>query len=61
LDVNILSCCSVSYFVGVERFCVGSFCLKETEVEALIDTGTSFTLLPKGVYDKVVEEVIFLE
>ncbi|KAK2375698.1 aspartic proteinase protein [Trifolium repens] len=46
----------VSYFVGVERFCVGSFCLKETEVEALIDTGTSFTLLPKGVYDKVVVE-----
>lgn len=46
----------LNYFVGVERFCVGSFCYKETEFKAFIDTGTSFTYLPKGVYETVVAE-----
>ncbi|CAL5189366.1 unnamed protein product [Lathyrus oleraceus] len=46
----------IAYVVGVESFCVANFCLKETGFEALIDTGTSFTYLPKGVYEKVAAE-----
>ncbi|KAF7816933.1 aspartic proteinase-like protein 1 [Senna tora] len=46
----------VAYFVGVESFCVGSSCLKKTEHQALIDTGTSFTYLPNEVYNLVVSE-----
>lgn len=44
--------------VGVESFCVGSLCLKETRFQALIDSGSSFTFLPNEVYQKVVTEVI---
>lgn len=44
------------YAVGVESFCVGSFCLKQTEFQALIDSGASFTYLPDEVYKKVVAE-----
>lgn len=54
----ILNCCSTGYFVGVERFCVGSFCFTETGFQTQIDSGTSFTYLPNGVYKKVVAEVI---
>ncbi|KAK7301269.1 hypothetical protein RJT34_12130 [Clitoria ternatea] len=46
----------LGYIVGVESFCVGSLCLKESRFEALIDSGTSFTFLPKNVYHKVVTE-----
>ncbi|TKY56232.1 Aspartic proteinase protein 1 [Spatholobus suberectus] len=45
-----------TYIVGVESFCVGSLCLKETRFEALIDSGASFTFLPNEVYQKVVTE-----
>ncbi|XP_028771909.1 aspartic proteinase-like protein 1 [Neltuma alba] len=46
----------VAYVVGVESFCIGSSCLKETGFQALIDTGTSFTYLPDEVYKLVVSE-----
>ncbi|KAL2317734.1 hypothetical protein Fmac_031610 [Flemingia macrophylla] len=45
-----------TYEVDVESFCVGSLCLKETRISALIDSGTSFTYLPSNVYQKVVTE-----
>ncbi|KHN04699.1 Aspartic proteinase-like protein 1 [Glycine soja] len=45
-----------AYIVGVESFCVGSLCLKETRFQALIDSGSSFTFLPNEVYQKVVIE-----
>ncbi|XP_061374033.1 aspartic proteinase-like protein 1 [Gastrolobium bilobum] len=46
----------VNYIVGVESFCIGSFCPKETGFEALIDSGSSFTYLPDEVYKNVVAE-----
>ncbi|KAK7385272.1 hypothetical protein VNO78_30986 [Psophocarpus tetragonolobus] len=46
----------ITYIVGVESFCVGSLCLKETRFQALIDSGSSFTYLPNEVYQKVVKE-----
>ncbi|KAH1216043.1 Aspartic proteinase-like protein 1 [Glycine max] len=46
----------IAYMVGVESFCVGSLCLKETRFQALIDSGSSFTFLPNEVYQKVVTE-----
>ncbi|XP_057442593.1 aspartic proteinase-like protein 1 isoform X2 [Lotus japonicus] len=46
----------IDYIVGVERFCVGSFCLKGTGFQALIDSGASFTYLPHDIYKKVVME-----
>lgn len=58
LHANCFSCCSNAYIVGVESFCVGSLCLKETRFQALIDSGSSFTFLPNEVYQKVVIEVI---
>ncbi|XP_048232806.1 aspartic proteinase-like protein 1 isoform X2 [Ricinus communis] len=45
-----------TYVVGVEGFCVGSSCLKQTSFRALVDTGTSFTFLPNGVYERITEE-----
>ncbi|XP_027331611.1 aspartic proteinase-like protein 1 [Abrus precatorius] len=46
----------IGYFVGVESLCVGSLCFKEARLQALIDSGTSFTYLPDKVYEKVVAE-----
>ncbi|XP_050206552.1 aspartic proteinase-like protein 1 [Mercurialis annua] len=45
-----------TYVVGVDAFCVGSSCLKQTSIKALVDTGTSFTFLPNGVYEKITDE-----
>uniref|UniRef100_A0A2N9IMC3 Peptidase A1 domain-containing protein n=1 Tax=Fagus sylvatica TaxID=28930 RepID=A0A2N9IMC3_FAGSY len=42
-----------AYFVGLEHYCVGSFCLKLTQFQALVDSGTSFTYLPTE-FDKQV-------
>ncbi|KAK4559647.1 hypothetical protein RGQ29_008734 [Quercus rubra] len=47
---------SDDYFVGLEHYCVGSFCLKLTQFQALVDSGTSFTYLPTEVYEKIVFE-----
>ncbi|KAM3736180.1 hypothetical protein ACB098_10G142900 [Castanea mollissima] len=44
------------YYVGLEHYCVGSFCLKLTQFQALVDSGTSFTYLPTEVYEKIVFE-----
>ncbi|RDX81804.1 Aspartic proteinase-like protein 1, partial [Mucuna pruriens] len=52
----IALCCIIAYLVGVESFCIGSLCLKETRFQALIDSGASFTYLPNEVYQKVVME-----
>ncbi|XP_020206897.1 aspartic proteinase-like protein 1 [Cajanus cajan] len=46
----------ITYIVGVESFCVGSLCLKETKFKAVIDSGSGFTYLPNKVYQKVVTE-----
>ncbi|VVA13749.1 PREDICTED: aspartic [Prunus dulcis] len=46
----------VNYFVGVERLCVGSSCLKQTGFQALVDSGSSFTYVPTEVYKKIVFE-----
>ncbi|GAB2283456.1 hypothetical protein Dimus_017967 [Dionaea muscipula] len=46
-----------TYIVGVEACCVGKdSCLKQTNFEALVDSGSSFTFLPEAVYEKVVQE-----
>ncbi|KAJ4839930.1 hypothetical protein Tsubulata_008567 [Turnera subulata] len=46
----------VGYFVGVETFCVGNSCPKQSGFRALVDSGSSFTFLPTDVYDKIVSE-----
>lgn len=48
---------SITYIVGVEACCVGSSCLDNTSFQALVDSGASFTFLPKEAYEGVVEEV----
>jgi hypothetical protein len=53
-----LPCFSDTYFIGLEHYCVGSFCLKLTQFQALVDSGTSFTYLPAKIYEKIVLEVI---
>ncbi|XP_062145867.1 aspartic proteinase-like protein 1 isoform X2 [Alnus glutinosa] len=45
-----------TYFVGLEHYCVGSFCLKLTQFQALVDSGSSFTYLPAKIYEKIVSE-----
>ncbi|GER35154.1 eukaryotic aspartyl protease family protein [Striga asiatica] len=46
-----------TYIVGVDACCIGSTCLNETNVEMLVDSGTSFTFLPDQIYQRVVEEL----
>ncbi|PON65279.1 Aspartic peptidase [Parasponia andersonii] len=45
-----------TYIVGVQAFCIGNSCIKETSFKALVDSGTSFTFLPQDVYEKVSKE-----
>ncbi|KAI3978482.1 hypothetical protein MKX01_015657 [Papaver californicum] len=45
-----------AYMVGVEGCCIGSSCLEQTKFQAQVDSGTSFTFLPKKVYGEVVAE-----
>ncbi|KAK1277578.1 Aspartic proteinase-like protein 1 [Acorus gramineus] len=46
----------LTYIVEVERFCIGTTCLGQTGFEALVDSGSSFTFLPDGVYKRVTAE-----
>ncbi|KAG8377340.1 hypothetical protein BUALT_Bualt08G0023000 [Buddleja alternifolia] len=46
----------MAYIVEVETYCVGSSCIKQTGYEAQVDTGSSFTYLPKKSYEQVVSE-----
>ncbi|KAI3669281.1 hypothetical protein L6452_40510 [Arctium lappa] len=46
----------IAYIIGVENFCIGTACLDQTTFRAQFDSGTTFTLLPDGVYKVVVEE-----
>ncbi|CAN0864522.1 Aspartic proteinase-like protein 1 [Linum grandiflorum] len=45
-----------TYIVGVEACCVGGSCLKQTSFKALVDSGTSFTFLPRAVFQKTADE-----
>ncbi len=56
--ISLFCCFSDAYFVGLEHYCVGSFCLKLTQFQALVDSGTSFTYLPTEVYENIVSEVL---
>lgn len=50
---------SDTYIVGVQAFCIGNSCVKETGFKAQVDSGTSFTFVPQEVYEKVSKEVLF--
>ncbi|KAI3441118.1 Peptidase A1 domain-containing protein [Psidium guajava] len=45
-----------TYIVGVEACCIGNSCLKQTNFSALVDSGTSFTFLPDGVFETITQE-----
>ncbi|KAF8012070.1 hypothetical protein BT93_I0256 [Corymbia citriodora subsp. variegata] len=45
-----------TYIVGIEACCIGNSCLKQTSFSALVDSGTSFTFLPNGVYETITQE-----
>ncbi|XP_030468685.2 aspartic proteinase-like protein 1 isoform X2 [Syzygium oleosum] len=45
-----------TYIVGVEACCIGNSCLKQTSFSALVDSGTSFTFLPNGVFETITQE-----
>ncbi|GAB2236203.1 hypothetical protein Droror1_Dr00027942 [Drosera rotundifolia] len=46
-----------AYIVGVEACCIGkNSCLEQTNFEALLDSGSSFTFFPEAMYEKVVRE-----
>lgn len=45
-----------AYLVGLEHYCIGSFCLNLTQFQALVDSGSSFTYLPAKIYEKIVLE-----
>ncbi|XP_058085087.1 aspartic proteinase-like protein 1 isoform X2 [Magnolia sinica] len=44
------------YIIGVDGFCIGPACLKQTGFQAMVDSGSSFTFLPDDVYDTVAVE-----
>ncbi|KAG2709240.1 hypothetical protein I3760_05G229200 [Carya illinoinensis] len=45
-----------AYFVGLEHYCVGSLCLKLTQFQAIVDSGSSFTYFPTKICEKIVSE-----
>ncbi|KAK3411643.1 hypothetical protein EUGRSUZ_I00379 [Eucalyptus grandis] len=45
-----------TYIVGVEACCIGNSCLNQTSFSALVDSGTSFTFLPNGVFETIAQE-----
>ncbi|KAL2906051.1 Aspartic proteinase-like protein 1 [Bienertia sinuspersici] len=46
-----------TYVVGVDAVCIGkSTCLKQTSFHAVVDSGFSFTFMPKDVYKKFTQE-----
>lgn len=44
----------------MERFCIGAKCVGETSMQALVDSGSSFTYLPNDAYKRVTLEVLLL-
>ncbi|XP_020082096.1 aspartic proteinase-like protein 1 isoform X2 [Ananas comosus] len=46
----------ITYIVEVERFCIGAKCVGETSMQALVDSGSSFTYLPNDAYKRVTLE-----
>ncbi|KAH9718533.1 Aspartic proteinase-like protein 1 [Citrus sinensis] len=46
----------ITYIIGVETCCIGSSCLKQTSFKAIVDSGSSFTFLPKEVYETIAAE-----
>lgn len=58
--ISALYWSSITYIVGVKACCVGSSCLDKTSFQALVDSGASFTFLPKEAYEGVVEEVYYV-
>ncbi|GAV77816.1 Asp domain-containing protein [Cephalotus follicularis] len=46
----------ITYIVGVEACCIGNSFLQKTSFKALVDSGTSFTLLPNEVYNIITKE-----
>lgn len=44
----------------MEACCIGNSCLKQSGFNALVDSGTSFTFLPNGVYERIADEVYCL-
>nr|XP_043616689.1 aspartic proteinase-like protein 1 [Erigeron canadensis] len=46
----------VAYIIGVDNFCIGTTCLDQTSFKAQFDSGTTFTVLPDGIYKAVVKE-----
>lgn len=50
---------SITYIIGVETCCIGSSCLNQTSFKAIVDSGSSFTFLPKEVYKTISAEVLF--
>lgn len=51
-------CFSITYIVQVDSFCIKNQCIGKTSFQALVDSGSSFTLLPQDVYKKITLEVI---
>lgn len=51
--------CSIAYIIGVEKVCISTTCLDETNFNAQFDSGTTFTSLPDDIYKAVVKEVSF--
>ncbi|KAF3329245.1 aspartic proteinase-like protein 1 [Carex littledalei] len=41
------------YVIEVDRFCVGHKCLEQSGLQALFDTGSSFTFVPQDIYKRV--------
>lgn len=46
----------VTYIVEVEAFCVGRKCLEATGMQALVDSGSSFSFVPANIYKVVTSE-----
>ncbi|XP_027149537.1 aspartic proteinase-like protein 1 isoform X2 [Coffea eugenioides] len=44
------------YFIEVDDYCIGSFCLKQNGFQAQVDSGSSFTYLPSEDYKLFVAE-----
>lgn len=48
---------SLYYIIEVDRFCVGHKCLEQSGLQALFDTGSSFTFVPQDIYKRISLEV----
>ncbi|KAK4722370.1 hypothetical protein R3W88_012603 [Solanum pinnatisectum] len=57
--VSPLFFCAINtYVVEVQHYCVGGTCPKQSGFQALVEGGSSFTLLPSEIFTKVVTEII---